>query len=361
MKKTLVAVSTATFLSSTCLAADVSVYGVVDSGVAYSHVDLDNQQRETSSFSLNSGQEAGSRFGFKGQETLQNNVTVGFVLESGINTDTGSNAVTDTFFNREASLYIEGRYGKLGLGRIGSFNQALGSWALIPRISAMGPSFGSYAAHIGNVFSCASYMNNTVAYSSPKFGGFKLFALYNMGSEGMENKSSSDRYYAAAFTYDSSVMALYGAVDSTNYSNAQSSDSDDSLTITFGGSFKFDSSKIYLGVQYFNDVKGSTLGGIIKTDAVRSKYLLEGYSVSLSSETPLFNGIGRVALAFIDAERSDTSVDVNRYVATIAYDYPLSKHTNVYAAVSYMNDKIKDETTWDPVAYTGMLGLRHKF
>ena len=362
MKKTLLAVASSMLFSSAILAADVSIYGVIDSGFAYSHVDLDNHQGEKTSFSLNSGQEAGSRFGFKGKETLQNNVTVGFVLESGINIDTGSNSISGTLFNRESSLYIEGPYGKLGLGRIGSFNQALGSWALLPRISALGPSFGSYAAHIGNSFSCASYMDNTVAYGSPNFGGFKLYALYSMGSEGLENKSDTDRYYAAAFTYDSSVMTLYGALDSTVYGHNQNPAGNDSLTLTFGGSYKIKSSKVYLGVQYFNDIKGTTLGGIIKTDAVRNKYIFEGYSISLSGETPLFGGLGRAALSFIDAERSNTSTDVNRYVATVSYDYPLGKRTNIYAAVSYMNDKMKEEsTTWNPVAYTGMLGVRHRF
>ena len=83
MKKTLAAVAVLGAFAGSALAADVQLYGIVDEGLAYSHVDLDGAADATDSFSMNSGMQSGSRFGFKGTEDLGNGLTVGFVLENG--------------------------------------------------------------------------------------------------------------------------------------------------------------------------------------------------------------------------------------------------------------------------------------
>ena len=47
------------------------------------------------------------------------------------------------------------------------------------------------------------------------------------------------------------------------------------------------------------------------------------------------------------------------------YDYPLSKRTNVYGVMSYMDDELEGKGAgaedWNPSAYTFMVGMRHKF
>lgn len=51
--------------------------------------DLPNVE-DQSNFEMASGNSSGSRFGIKGQEALDNGLTIGFVLENGFKSDDGS-------------------------------------------------------------------------------------------------------------------------------------------------------------------------------------------------------------------------------------------------------------------------------
>ena len=123
---------------------------------------------------MDNGIQSTSRWGIKGTEDLGNGLKVGFILENGFAADTG--AENEPMFDRESSLFLEGSFGKLAFGRIGSFNQGQGSWSLIGRITPFGTSFGKYSAQAGNAFACATRYDNTIAYQTPSFAGFKVYA-----------------------------------------------------------------------------------------------------------------------------------------------------------------------------------------
>lgn len=115
MKKTLAAVAALGAFAGSALAADVQLYGIVDTGLLYSHVDADVANIDaTDSFQMKSGMASGSRFGLKGTEDLGNGLTVGFVLENGFDSDTGADS--GVFFDRESSLFLEGGFGKVAFG-----------------------------------------------------------------------------------------------------------------------------------------------------------------------------------------------------------------------------------------------------
>ena len=80
MKKTLAAVAVLGAFAGTAMAADVTLYGVIDEGLVYSHKKVDGVK--TDKLSLDSGNLAGSRFGLKGTEDLGNGYKVGFILEN---------------------------------------------------------------------------------------------------------------------------------------------------------------------------------------------------------------------------------------------------------------------------------------
>ena len=80
MKKTLAAVAVLGAFAGSALAADVQLYGVVDLGLNYSHVDMDGNGDDIDSFTMDSGNGSGSRWGIKGTEDLGNGLTVGFIL-----------------------------------------------------------------------------------------------------------------------------------------------------------------------------------------------------------------------------------------------------------------------------------------
>ena len=136
MKKTMAAVAVLGTFAGSAIAADVTLYGVLDMGLAYNHVDLDQSGvKNKNTFSMNSGQQSGSRWGLKGAEDPGNGLKVGFILEDGFKADTGAQG--DQMFDRESSLFIEGGFGKLALGRMGAINQGSrrGLWPITSRPS----------------------------------------------------------------------------------------------------------------------------------------------------------------------------------------------------------------------------------
>lgn len=402
MKKTLVAVSVLGAFAGSALAAGVQLYGILDTGVGYSHIDMDTSGvDDVDSFEMKSGVGSGSRWGLKGTEDLGNGLTVGFILENGFDSDDGSEDSTGVMFNRESSLFLEGSFGKLAFGRMGALNSGQSSWSKVGMINAFGTSYGEFTAQASNVFSLAGQWDNMIAYETPDFAGFKLFTQYGMGSNDNENESSSNRFYSLGVTYNNGPFAGYFAVDSINYKTAKFSkgewpnngdDIDDSLTVTLGGSYDFDVVKIYLGAQYFDEVRLSSLGGVTNqiygdttyddrvTTPINELLKFKGYGISLTGDAPLGGGTAMFGVGYLDAEAADsmdrvldishqrqTSIDIKRYVVSLGYSYPFSKRTDVYGVASYMKDQtdtgFSNGTTeeWDPSAYNIYVGLRHRF
>lgn len=402
MKKTLVAVSVLGAFAGSALAADVKLYGILDTGVGYSHIDMDTSGvDDVDSFEMKSGVGSGSRWGLKGTEDLGNGLTVGFILENGFDSDDGSEDSTGVMFNRESSLFLEGSFGKLAFGRMGALNSGQSSWSKVGMINAFGTSYGEFTAQASNVFSLAGQWDNMIAYETPDFAGFKLFAQYGMGSNDNENESSSNRFYSLGVTYNNGPFAGYFAVDSINYKTAKFSQSewpnngddiDDSLTVTLGGSYDFDVVKIYLGAQYFDEVRLSSLGGpICRANDVRDLGIsgfdlsindiakLKGYGISLSGDAPLAGGRVMFGLGYVDADAADSldkalsqniagfrDFEIQRYVVSAGYSYPFSKRTDVYGVASYMQDNAdtsRESGTLeqDPSAYSFYVSLRHRF
>ena len=404
MKKTLAAVAVLGAFAGSALAADVQLYGIVDTGLRYTHFDADSSAAgydATDSFEMKSGQQSGSRFGFKGTEDLGNGLTVGFILENQFNSDDGSLADDDHFFRREATLFLQGGFGKVAFGRMGSINGGTSSWAKYGVLSAFGTSW-DYTAQAGSWAIGGGMWDNMIAYETPDFAGFKVFAQYGMGNSvndaSVENESSSDRYYAIGATYNNGPFAGYFAVDSINYqtSGLEFDDKyiDDSLTVTLGGSWNFEVAKVYFGAQYFDEVKLSSIGGITKTTVsdvnlskldkllpditVGALVKVKGYGISLTADAPVAGGKAMFGVGYVDAEAADSiqdalkdnnadaDLDLKRYVVSVGYDYPFSKRTDVYAVASYMQDQVDAKLNgssedWDPSAYTLYVGLRHKF
>ena len=381
MKKTLAAVAVLGAFAGSALAADVQLYGVVDTGLRYTHFDGDAAAAgydAVDKFEMKSGQQSGSRFGFKGTEDLGNGLTVGFILENQFNSDDGSLSDSDHFFRREASLFLEGGFGKIAMGRIGSINNGVSSWAQFGMLSAFGTSW-DYSAQMGTWAVGAGIWDNMIAYQTPTFAGFTVYAQYGMGSNNNENESSSDRYYALGAKYANGPLNLYLAVDSINYQTADltagvnADDIDDSLTVTFGGNYDFEVVKLFAGAQYYDEAKISTAFGLLNSaDYNAQTYAgkFKGWSLGVSASIPAAGGQVLVGAGYMDAEAADSQKaakddELTRWVVSAGYDYPLSKRTNVYGILTYAQDSLdytgtaaKDQ---DPTVFAAMIGLRHKF
>lgn len=397
-KKSLAAVALLGAFAGSAFAADVTLYGVVDEGFLYTHKDADKTGVDAvDKLELKNGIQAGSRWGLKGTEDLGNGLKVGFILESGFNADDGTQSVSGTLFNREASLNVMGPFGQLSLGKIGAITQGTSSWGKVGAVSAFGTSYG--AANVGNatnVFAATvGVMDNTIAYQTPKFAGFTVYAQYSMGSSKaaaqdadgnwtqtmVENESSTDRYYALGATYANGPVNLYFAVDSVNYASyfdktgtttPSTKDMDDSLTVAFGGSYDFSVVKVFAGAQYFDEVLVNKVSGLsnVGLDFLKSK--MEGYALQASASAPLAGGTGYFGVGYVDASEADSvaasaGFDIKYYVTSVGYKYDLSKRTNVYGVLSYakgdQNVATPTDKTFDrkPSMVGFGVGLRHNF
>lgn len=383
MKKTLAAIAVLGAFAGSTLAADVTLYGVVDTGFQYNHTNPADKA-SSSKFSMESGQSAGSRWGLKGVEDL-GAFKVGFILEDGFSSDTG--AESGVMFDRESSLFIEGGFGKVAVGRIGSIGQGTSSWGKVGVASPFGTSYKN-AALTAVIVTDSAVRNNMVAYESPSIAGLKFYAQYGMGDTvaedktdednlvyaQVENESSTDRYYALGATYANGPINAYFAVDSINYKSYKAlsgdhntlTDVDDSLTVTAAVNYNFDVAKVFFGAQYFDEVANEKIA-ILKTTK------LNGWSATVGTDVPLAGGNLMAAIGYVDAEAADSvtkngkdkaaEFDLTRYQLAVGYKYNLSKRTMAYAAASLLKDKVEKAGKDDAKTTTAqaMFGLKHTF
>lgn len=386
MKKTLVGLAAAAAMCSAS-AASVTLYGIIDTGFAYNSYNDDNYSTLTdnadNSFGMMSGQSSGSRFGLKGVEELGNGLTVGFILENGFNSDTGAMG-DDRLFNRESSIYIEGGFGKFGMGRLSTLANDSGTTGLGGYFSSFGTGWGDVGVQSYMQAYRPTRMDNMVYYKTPNFAGAEVWVLYGMGNEEdktYENESSRDRYYAAAVTYNNGGLSLYGAVDVLNKAsfgtNNTADTEDNQITITAAVNYDCGFAKSYLGVHWFDNAKAvgassydgdwSRLGNFGETQGYGDA---NGWSVMLGVDIPVGNGKVKTTLGYLDASSdnegigsADADQDLKRFMVGAGYEYYLSKRTTVYMGAGYLQDSIDTAkgNSYDPSWVQVNCGLKHKF
>lgn len=332
----------------------------------------------SNNFTLDSGINMGSRFGFKGVEDLGNGYKVGFVLENGFNADSGALADSNRLFNREAQVYVAGSFGKLSFGRLGILVGGTGTYGLIGGVSPLGTAFGNYTAQVNSVMSSAfgSRVDNAVVYQTPTFAGFTAYAQYSFGTDldttkQVEGQSSANRYLAGGLTYANGGLKAVLTVDSVNYSSwdnsthtAAATAEDDSLTVTLGGSYDFGPVAFYLGGQYFDQTNAGSFLALNKAIDSTQQYL-KGYGITTGVSAPVFGGNVLFGVSYLDAKDASQAdkYDVKRLAGTVGYTYDLSKRTTVYAAAGVGQDKYEpDGADTQKTNYTkALVGLTHKF
>lgn len=134
MKKSFVALAVLGAFAGTSMAAEVTMYGVVDTGLLYQHGEasasidgIGSASAEVDSFSMEPGTNSASRFGIRGTEDLGNGMTVGFKLENGFESGTGALKTDSKLFDRESTLFIKGGFGTVYAGRMGTLVSDAGS------------------------------------------------------------------------------------------------------------------------------------------------------------------------------------------------------------------------------------------
>lgn len=387
MKKTLAAVAVLGAFAGSAVAADVTLYGLVDYSVRYQNLDADTAGVDkTNKVDMKSGANSGSRFGLKGTEDLGNGVKVGFVLENGFAADTGAlGDKNNRLFDREAQLFVDGSFGRVSFGRVGQLASANGSYGLLGVTGPFSTGYGDATSGLKFVGANGfTRFDNTITYMTPSFAGLTVYAQYSMDTNGtdasVENESSSDRYYGIGAKFVAGGLTLVGVVDSINYAtvggHAVVQDMDDALTVTIGGNYDFQVAKVYFGGQYFDNAKEvATNNVIVDTTNKKAKigtagYTLgslgaEGWGLGLGVGVPVMGGTASAYAGYLDADSVDDSdASLKRFTGAVGYSYTFSKRTSMYSTLSYTKDEYKANGTADkvkPTSVEAIVGLIHKF
>lgn len=400
MKKSLLALAVLGAAVS-AQAADVSLYGVVDTGLAYTYQDNwgfnDNGEVAhttdgESNFAMASGINASSRFGLVGSEDLGNGMKVSFKLENGFNSDDGSLGNGGRLFGREASVTLSGDFGKISAGRMGGVGSSAGTYDYVYSIAE---AFDGGDFNIWGMTASARY-DNMIVYETPEYAGLKLTAQYSFDGDtsadnndyeadsqhGKEGKSSVDRYASMAVTGQYGALQFVGAYEYFNHA-ATSVVKDDGHLIHLGGNYDLGVTKVFALAQYFQGVRDAMgwnmtddlIDGDTPAVGLDSTDGFKGYGLHLGAVTPIGGGDLTTAVYFSDGKLENstgnagaTSVDVDaQYVGiTARYAYHLSKRTDAYVGAGYAKATfdtadLDEAHDMEKELIQAYVGLTHKF
>lgn len=390
-KKTLAAVAVLGAFAGSAFAANVTMYGVVDTGLGYTSIDK-GYGEDVNTFDMRSGQNSGARLGLKGEEDLGNGVKVGFVLENGFDTDDGELGNGGRLFGREALLYINGAFGELGMGRQGELASGNGRYGIFgDKVSPFSTGWSDIAGHKYVMGAGFDRMDNTITYKTPTFAGFNLLAQYSFDKNvkkddlddkvmvgvqhGREGSAETDRQYALGVSYAAGDLYLAGVVTQTNkqsvrYDGVSLGEQDDPLTVSLGGNYNFGVAKLYVAGQYFKDsdlaVKQIDRHNKDTNTKGQTGKQFNGFGLTVGADVPAFGGTAKALVGYMDADdqAATDAHDMQRYAFSVGYEYPLSKRTFVYGGAGYYVDSYdKVAADRDDKASVAAVnaGLVHKF
>ena len=372
-KKSLAALAVLGAAAGYASAADVTLFGVVDTGLIYTHQSFDDSnEANVNKFSMDSGVSSASRFGLKGTEELGNGLKVGFKLENGFQSDSGALKSEKRIFDREASVSVYSDFGTLSMGRMGGVGSGAGTYDLVLATA------DAFDGGDNNVFGFATSdrYDNMVTYQTPKFAGLQATVQYSFNEDSVEEtaregSSAVNRYSSAALTGDFGALQTVLAYEFQNYKSfGAAAEHDDGQIVYLGGNYDCGFAKTFVMGQYFKGIKAGQLTAITEDDAHLvdtassqdySADGVKGYGVHLGTIVPVAGGDLTVAAYFTDfaVEYADQDVDAKSYAFGAKYEYYLSKRTSVYTGAGFAQVKYDDEGS--DKTTQAYLGLTHRF
>ena len=371
-KKSLAALAVLGAAAGYASAADVTLFGVVDTGLIYTHQTFaDDSKADVNKFSMDSGVSSASRFGLKGTEELGNGLKVGFKLENGFQSDSGALKSEKRIFDREASVSVYSDFGTLSMGRMGGVGSGAGTYDLVLATA------DAFDGGDNNVFGFATSdrYDNMVTYQTPKFAGLQATVQYSFNEDSVEEtaregSSAVNRYSSAALTGDFGALQTVLAYEFQNYKSfGAAGEHDDGQIVYLGGNYDCGFAKTFVMGQYFKGIKAGQLTAISDADAEKvdtagNKYSadgVKGYGLHLGTIVPVAGGDLTVAAYFTDfaVEYADHDDDAKSYAFGAKYEYYLSKRTSVYTGAGFAQVKYDDEGS--DKTTQAYLGLTHRF
>ena len=389
MKKIAIAVAAA-MTAATASAMDFTLYGIVDTGLGYTHVNTLNEPTENRFEEIN-GYNSGSRFGFKGTEDLGNGYSVSFVLENGFSSDSGALGQGGRMFGREAQLKFHSPYGTLSFGRAGTLISGAGTLDIWGVNADVLPGGWDGIFNIGNYQGNGMRLDNMVTYQTPTAAGFTGYLQYSFANDTTDgdddsrpNERSNNRYFAGGLTYNNGplgVVVIYDTLMFRHYSDSQVGDVGgndanvgDSRVLSVGGHYDFGSFKLTAFGQYVKGSRsgfGDGLGYSVPFWSDDSQFLTfyydaDGYNLHIGAQIPM-DSWGRLYLGayygYLEANDDYRNSEAKNINLLVGHEYDFSKRTTLYSGVAYKQLKNENDNgkLGDMKATQVIVGLRHIF
>lgn len=296
--------------------ANVTLYGVADVFVA-------NERASQGIGSVNvvdAGGLSGSRWGLRGSESLGGGLNAVFVVEGGINTDTGTNGQgAGNIYARQAFVGLNGGFGSFTLGR-----QYSPLFSVLCEVDIDGCSSFSVVGNHYIGLPGALRINNSLLYSTPNMGGFTVAAMWGAG----ESAAGTSAGRTMSFNAQYKAGPLYAALGWADVKNAGGTASLGRTAILAGG---FDAGVAKLTLSYLENKN---------TFSSKFKGFQAGAAVPFGATTLILNaGQGKYGSA-------------KNFIFNIGADHSLSKRTTAYARYANSNNNAFSNIG----AFTGKIG-----
>jgi len=356
MKKTLLALTAAASAMSGAAFAQsssssVTLYGVADAGISFQNHVQSAPGQGGSVYAVSSGGMSGSRWGLRGVEDLGNNLKGVFVLESGIDIDTGKSGQGGRLFGRQAYVGLQSSYGAITLGRQqNSLYDLFGAYDPM----AAGPIYSLNS--VDNQFNGRA--DNALKYTGT-FGGLTATGFYStardvnsgLGGE-VPGAFRVGKNFGGGLAYSSGPFSVGAAYDQYQGSTLATADLA-AKRAAIGASYAFGSAKLFAGYRWMRDE--------VTTGKARHDNLY--WAGAQYKFTPAFSMTG--AAYYTDA-RTDNK---DSLMFVLNADYALSKRTDAYLLVGYVVNHgdatfgvTNTANTLPGQNQTGaMIGVRHRF
>ncbi|MFZ6766495.1 porin [Undibacterium sp. Di26W] len=358
MKKSFLALALMSAFSGAAFAqSSVTIYGIVDAGFQ----SLDNGTVAGRFNKLQSGQENGSRLGFKGTEDLGGGLKANFVLEMGLNVDDGSSAQGRTF-GRRSTVGLSGDFGSVDLGRDKTptfkFFDNFDPFASGYINSGSGLSslyfIGGTATVAGANANSSGRASNAIYYYTPgNLNGFSAVGQYGFGEAAGDNSAGRSlglnlRYTANgldvgySFVKDNGQAAVGGPV------NARKGN-------TLAASYDFGVAKPVLIYQKVSD------DAVL---AVDQKIFTVGVTVPFDATNKVLATYSKIKDSTrLSAATTDTVGDAKQFA--VGYQYTFSKRTDLYAAFASTSQDANSQKVGAAIKGADVkeltFGVRHQF
>lgn len=330
--------------------SNVQVYGLIDAGVeAVNHAGAN----DGGMVRVISGGKNTSRWGLRGSEDLGGGLKAVFNLEGGILLDTG--AADGALFKRQANVGLEGRFGRVVIGR--SFTT---TYDLVIKFDPLGfaPNYSwatTGAATGPSKYGMTTAFDNLVKYSGHT-GDFSYGASVGLGEQA--GNAADGRKYAVGGSWTAGGLALMAAYEQINGSTlAATGNRDKTTAFHLAADYRTGQWRYLAGMRGYKLAAGKAATADLRGDTYW------GGITYVTGNTTLTG-----AVYHINTKDLPTARDADPTMIVARAMYALSKRTDLYLVAAHAradHGQLVGLSRDDPgsgTTQTGVTaGIQHRF